>query len=73
MISMFSDGEKFFEKTDFTVTNSFLFLYPSKFGFDYSGVGQQFEYSIPFGLAGFWHFLLQTLKSNRGLDSFSFN
>ena len=53
MVSMFADGEKLFEKTGFTIANSFLFLYPSEFGFAYSGVGQQIEYSTPFAAAGF--------------------
>ena len=53
MVIMFADGEKLFEKTGFTAANSFLFFYPSEFGFAYSGVGQQFEYFTSFALAGF--------------------
>ena len=45
--------KSFFEKTGFTVANSFLYLSRSEFGFGYSGVGQRFEYSTPFALAGF--------------------
>ena len=57
------DREKLFERACFKVVSSHLFLYWNLFGFCYSGVGQQFEYSTPFAPAGFWLFFATDFKN----------